>query len=70
MEDAQHVTTLNHLIADQIEHYLDQHPGLSATVVLTAVGEAFVNLGVQQMGQDYTLNLCQQLQEAIKQSRQ
>ena len=70
MEDAQHVTALNHLIADQIEHYFDQHPGLPATVVLAAVGEAFVNLGVQQMGQDYTLNLCQQLQEAIKQSRQ
>lgn len=49
MNDAQHVAKLNHLIADQLEQYLDHHPGLQASVVLTALGEALVNLGVQQM---------------------
>ena len=47
---AQHVTELNHLIADQLEDYLDRHSDLPASVVLTALGEAMVNLGIQQMG--------------------
>ena len=66
---AQHVTELNHLIADQLEDYLDKHPELPASVALTALGEAMVNLGVQQMGHDYVMTLCQQLQEAVEQAR-
>lgn len=64
-----HVTTLNHLIADQLEQYLDEHPGLPAGVVLTALGEALVNLGVRQVGYEATLTLCQQLQAAVEQAR-
>ena len=72
MNQTQHgyyVTELNHLIADQLESYLDKHPDLPASVVLTALGEAMVNLGVQQMGHDDIITLCQQLQEAVEQSR-
>ena len=66
---AEHINELNHLISDQLEHYLDSHPGLPAAVVLTALGEALVNLGVQQIGHDDTIILCQQLQTAVEQAR-
>lgn len=67
---AQQVTELNHLIADQLEAYAEHHPGLPATVVLTALGEALVNLGVRHMGVEYTERLCQQLQTAVNHTRQ
>lgn len=65
----QQVTGLHHLIADQIEAYADSHPDLPASVVLAAVGEALVNLGVRQMGSDYTIDLCHQLIEAIQKTK-
>lgn len=67
---APHITELNHLIADQLDVYAEKHPGLPAMVVLTALGEALVNLSVQQMGVEYTTMLCQQLQQAVSDAHQ
>ena len=64
-EDRAHTLTLRNLILDVLESYNTSHPDITAQLVLAALGETFINLGVSQLGIDWTKGLCDELKKSV-----
>lgn len=60
-----HTLTLRNLFLDAAQSYGKSHPGIPAQLVLAALGETFINLGVLRLGIDWTKGLCDVLKKSV-----
>ena len=66
IEEAQaHVLALRNLFLDVLLSYGQSHPDVPAQLVLAALGETFINLGVSQLGIHWTKGLCDELKKSV-----
>lgn len=60
-----HTFALRNQFLEVVLSYDASHPDIPAQLVLGALGETFVNLGVSQLGIDWTKDLCDDLKKSV-----
>ena len=60
-EGQQQIEELRNSIAESIDQYAEANPTLAARAVVTALAEVMVNVGINQLGKEQTVNFIKSL---------